>query len=83
MAFHEGPHSKIVVYIDRAIAALALHAVTAIIRDPTRSRTGILALEFALALIFPTGGLTPRENRNRCMGAATARRKFSCRNQQV
>ncbi len=50
-----GLHSVVVVYIDRAIAALA---VTAIIRAPTWSRTGTRALAFALALYFTHGRLS-------------------------
>ncbi len=46
------PQSVVVVYIDRAVAALALPAVTAIIGAPPRSRIGTLALAFALALTF-------------------------------
>ncbi len=53
-----GPHSIIVVYIDEAIAALALPAVTAIIGALSRSRTGTLALAFALALTFTHGRLS-------------------------
>ncbi len=53
-----GPHSVVVVYIDRAIAALALPAVTAIIWAPAWSRTGTLALAFALALTFTHGRLS-------------------------
>jgi hypothetical protein len=48
----------VVVYIDRAIAALALPAVTAILGAPTRSLTGTLALAFALALTFTHGRLS-------------------------
>ncbi len=52
-----GPHSVVVVYIDRAVAALALPAVTAIKGAPARSRSGTLALAFALALAFTHGRL--------------------------
>ena len=53
-----GPHSVVVVYIDRAVAALALPAVTAIIGAPARSPSGTLALAFALALTFTHGRLS-------------------------
>ncbi len=57
-ALHVGPHSVVVVYIDRAVAALALPAVTANIGAPPRSRSGTLALAFALALTFTNGRLS-------------------------
>ncbi len=52
------PHSVLVEYIDGAVAALALPAVTAIIGAPPRSRSGTLALAFALALTFTHGRLS-------------------------
>ena len=53
-----GPHSVVVVYIDRAFAALALPAVTATLGAPARSHSGTLALAFALALTFTHGRLS-------------------------
>ncbi len=53
-----GPHSVVVVYIDRAVAALALPAVTAITGAPARSQSGTLALAFALTLTFNHGRLS-------------------------
>ena len=52
------PHSVVVVYVDRAIAALALPTGTALIRAPPGSRAGTLALAFALALTFTHGRLS-------------------------
>ncbi len=53
-----GPHSVVVVYVNRAIAALALPAIGTIIGALTRSLTGTLALAFALSLTFTHGRLS-------------------------
>ncbi len=53
-----GPHPVIVVYIDGAVAALALPAVTAILGAPPRSLSGTLALAFSLAHTFTYGRLS-------------------------
>ena len=52
-----GPHVVVVIYVDRAMAALALPLATARIRAPPGSPPGTLALSVASSLPFTPGRL--------------------------